>query len=319
MTDPIRLGLIGLGGWGRRIAATIADLPGCVLAGVASRSPDAGDHVPRGMPVVADWRDLLASGHIQGVVIATPPTVRGEIAGACIAKGLPVYLEKPIALNGRAAGALARSAEKAGTLLTAGHLHLYAPAFRAIHDGVKKAGGARRITSAGGNNGPFRSDYRALLDYGPHDVSMALAVTGEPPRRVHASRTRGGDDGRSEVIEAELTFRDCTAVMSVGNLMDEKQRSFRVETQDGAFVYDDMANDKAVHVLKDGMADPLSVEPQMPLAASLARFGGLVRDGRTKDPDFAQAITVMQVLDAIALSVETGTPVLFEHDTALTV
>lgn len=317
MVDRVRLGLIGYGGWGRRVAKTIANIPDCMLAGVATRAGDTADTLPSGIPIYKNWRALITDEKLDGVVIATSPKVRVEIARACLESGIPAYLEKPIALNGLDSARLAESSTRAGVLLMAGHLHLYAPAFRSLKTAVENSDGLLRIDSKGGNTGPFRTDYSALLDYGPHDVSMILALTDSTPRTVEARRLQRREDGVSEVIEAELRFPRCTATMTVGNLFETKQRRLEAETVAGSFVYDECADEIAVRQNRDGTCTPLEIATGMPLTASIARFADLIRDGRTQDPDFDQAVTVMHVLDAIASAADTGAAIAIEHNAVL--
>jgi predicted dehydrogenase len=313
MPVPVRLGLIGLGAWGRRIAATLADLPGCRLSAVASRAADAGEHLAVDVPVHSDWRDLLAAGRagvLDGIVVATPPAPRGEIAEACIDAGLPAYLEKPITVDAVEAERLSRLSDHRGVLLTAGHLHLRAPAFRALLDRVRADGGPVGdvgVTGFGGNHGPFRKEYRALMDYGPHDVSMIIAIAGAPPKTVRAARTRRGEGAfarTAEVIEAVLDFDRFSARCTVGNLFDAKARSLEVRTTRSVYLYDDLARDKATVMGADGASIALRHESVPPLSASLSRFGDMIRRGAARDPEFADAVTTMRVLDDIAATAD---------------
>lgn len=317
MADRVRLGVIGFGGWGRRVAKTVSDIPGCMLSGVATRADDAANVLPPGTPVSTNWRTLLAEEELDGVIIATPPNVRAEIAQVCINQGVPAYLEKPIALNGSVSARLAESSKQAGVLLMAGHLHLYAPAFRSVRTAVQLNGGPKRIVSKGGNIGPFRSDYRALLDYGPHDVSMILALTETMPQTVEACQLDRQEDGMSENVQVEFQFPHCTAEMIVGNLFETKQRFLEAETASGSFIYDERAGDKAVLRNRDGTRTPLNIGTEMPLTAAITRFADLIRDGRTNDPDFDCAVNVMHVLDAVASAVETGASVAIDQSAVL--
>lgn len=88
---PLRIAIIGFG----KIAAdqhvpSILANPRLELAATSSRS---GNGPP---PVFTDWRQLLAQVEaLDAVAITTPPSVRYEIARACIEAGLHVLLEKP--------------------------------------------------------------------------------------------------------------------------------------------------------------------------------------------------------------------------------
>ena len=88
---PIRIAIIGFG----KIAAdqhvpSIAANGRFELAATSSRSGNGPS------PSFTDWRKLLREVEgLEAVAITTPPSVRHEIASACIEAGLHVLMEKP--------------------------------------------------------------------------------------------------------------------------------------------------------------------------------------------------------------------------------
>src|SRR5262249_56195358 len=50
-----------------------------------------------GARVYLDWHDLLDREDLSALVVCTPPLSHREPAVAALGRGLPVYLEKPIA------------------------------------------------------------------------------------------------------------------------------------------------------------------------------------------------------------------------------
>lgn len=112
---PIRIAIIGFG----KIAAdqhvpSIAATPRLELAATSSRS---GQGVAT---IYTDWRKLLDEVEgLEGVAITTPPSVRYEIARACIEKGLHVLLEKPPAVTLSEVEELSCLAEAKGVTLFA--------------------------------------------------------------------------------------------------------------------------------------------------------------------------------------------------------
>src|SRR5215208_2370875 len=112
---PIRIGIIGFG----KIAAdqhvpSIEADPRLELAATSSRS---GQGVAT---TYSDWRKLLDEVEgLEAVAITTPPSVRYEIARACIKKGLHVLLEKPPAVTLSEVEELSCLAEAKGVTLFA--------------------------------------------------------------------------------------------------------------------------------------------------------------------------------------------------------
>ena len=132
MAVPIRLGLIGAGRWGRNYIRTINGLPGVRLARLASRNPDSARLIPTGCSIFTDWREMLSSRDLDGVIVATPPHLHAEMAFAAIDAGLAVLIEKPLTLSVAEAHALRERARERGVLAMVDHTHLFNPAFRAL-------------------------------------------------------------------------------------------------------------------------------------------------------------------------------------------
>lgn len=88
---PIRIAIIGFG----KIAEdqhlpSISANPRFELVATSSRTGHGVE------PIFEDWRELLRSVEgLEAVAITTPPSVRHEIASACIEAGLHVLMEKP--------------------------------------------------------------------------------------------------------------------------------------------------------------------------------------------------------------------------------
>lgn len=99
----IRLGFIGSGGYGRMHVDGFLALQaqGLVkITGLADSSPavlDALQALPelRGTRCFIDYRDLLAAGDIDAVVISAPIHLHQEITLAALERGLFILLEKP--------------------------------------------------------------------------------------------------------------------------------------------------------------------------------------------------------------------------------
>ncbi|HEX2518864.1 MAG TPA: Gfo/Idh/MocA family oxidoreductase, partial [Castellaniella sp.] len=80
-----------------------------------------------GVPLYATIDELLAKDRPDGVVIATPNHLHVPHALQCIAAGLPMLLEKPIAPTVPEAETLVRAADQAGARILIGHHRAHSP------------------------------------------------------------------------------------------------------------------------------------------------------------------------------------------------
>lgn len=245
----VRLGLIGVGRWGRNYVNTIAAIPDVAeLKRVASASPVSDCLLlPTNCTLHTDWREIVKANDIDGVIVATPTSLHTTIATACIENGLGVLVEKPLTTELSSAQRLLHLTEALGGLVLVNHIHLFHPAYEQLKKLVKASRSLRTIESIGGNWGPFRPDTPPLWDWGPHDLALCLDLVGEMPEAVTAASIERSAtvEGYGEIVELNLQFQNkITARVTVGNIMQTKCRRFTAHCTDQTFVYDDTRSRK---------------------------------------------------------------------------
>ena len=126
----IRIGIMGLGWWGKQIAICLADSPrfrivaGCDID-IAMAAPFAAE---KKLKLVDDYKALLASSDVDAVAIVTPHLLHEEMAVAAFAVGKHVFCEKPLALTTASAERIMATCKKAGGVLGIGHERRFEPA-----------------------------------------------------------------------------------------------------------------------------------------------------------------------------------------------
>ena len=123
MTDPVRLAVVGAGLVGQRHIAAIAQAPAAVLAAVVE---PGGGHFGA-VPVHADLAGLLDARQVDGVILSTPTTLHAQGALDCIAQGLPVLVEKPLAATVPEAAEIASASATSGVPVLVGHHRRHNP------------------------------------------------------------------------------------------------------------------------------------------------------------------------------------------------
>jgi predicted dehydrogenase len=139
MSD-INIAVVGAGVIGKRHMQEIANSDQCKLVAIADPSPEAEQQARTlGVALHKDYRKLLDTEHIDAVIVCTPNSTHGEIGLACIDRGIPVLIEKPIADDLVSARALTEASRIRRVPVLVGHHRRHNPMVRtakkAIDDG----------------------------------------------------------------------------------------------------------------------------------------------------------------------------------------
>ena len=110
-TEPVKVGIIGLGRWARVLTAAAQNSDKIKIAAGYSRSEENRERfeAEMGVPSVPDLETMLADPEIKGVILTVPNEHHLPVAEQVAKAGKHVYTEKPIANtleNGLKLGAL---------------------------------------------------------------------------------------------------------------------------------------------------------------------------------------------------------------------
>lgn len=123
-----RIAVAGAGLIGQAHVAAARSCAGVALAAIVDPAPAAAALAAQaGVPLHASLDELIARDRPDGVVLATPNVLHVPQALQCIAAGLPVLLEKPIAPTVAEARTLVAAVDKAGARLLVGHHRAHSP------------------------------------------------------------------------------------------------------------------------------------------------------------------------------------------------
>lgn len=104
--DKVRLGVVGTGGMGQGHLGYFKNLKEAELTAICDIDPDVLKRVSEKYPeakAYTDYRDLLADGVCDGIIIATPHYFHPPIAIEGFRRGVHVLSEKPMAVYTKAA------------------------------------------------------------------------------------------------------------------------------------------------------------------------------------------------------------------------
>jgi predicted dehydrogenase len=116
----VKLGIIGLGGWGRELISVLGRLPQAEIAAICDAYAGSMKRATAAAPGAKqekDYKALLADPGIHAVLIATPTHQHKEIALAAMKAGKHVYCEAPLANSIEDAREIASAAKAARQLV----------------------------------------------------------------------------------------------------------------------------------------------------------------------------------------------------------
>jgi predicted dehydrogenase len=241
----IRVGLIGVGPWGRRYIQTIAKRSDCRVTAYCRQSNN--DDVPiEGAARVASWQELLTLGKhgvIDAIIAAADPTLHPDIAIAGLRGSIPVLIEKPLGLSSGAIASVRstfEALERPAPILV-DMIHLFSPAYVALKKrlvALNNRGRILRIETRGTNRGPFRR-WSTLYDYGPHDMAFCFDLLGlDAPLTVRKASKQASELGGC-TYRGELDVDGTCVEFEFGNGAQTKKRYLAVECSAHTLAYDD--------------------------------------------------------------------------------
>ena len=296
----LRVGVIGAGVMGTNHGRVLAGLPNVALVGIVDPLDEhrkrADDLI--GCPVFADLDSLLAAG-VDAVTIAAPTHLHHEISLACIARGVHVLVEKPIASTVEEGRAIVAAARRANVTLMVGHVERFNPAVAAVKKAIE---GEDILSIAITRVGPFpprMSNVGVVIDLAVHDIDLIRWFTESDIVDVQPQLS-------SAVAEREdialLQFRTASGVLAHINtnwLTPFKARNVTVATRH-KYVQGDLLTRQVTECFgfqPDGSYSMrhLPVGHDEPLRAELISFVDAVRSGKAPAVSGEQGVASLEI------------------------
>jgi len=200
----VKLGIIGIGNMGAVHAQSVFTnkVPGLELAAVADTRPERRDwakgYLPAGFPVYHDAEELIHSGLVQAVLIATPHYQHPSQTIDSLNAGLHVMCEKPAGVYVKQVREMIAAAEKSGRVFALMYNQRTNANYRAMHELVHsgRLGAIKRVswivtnwyrTQAYYDSGDWRATWEGegggvLLNQCPHNLDLLQWICGMPDR-----------------------------------------------------------------------------------------------------------------------------------------
>jgi predicted dehydrogenase len=227
----LRMAVVGVGHLGKEHARILAGLPEVELVGVADINIDQANAVARrnNTRAFTDYWPLL--NLVDAASIVVPTTHHFAVASEFLRRGIPLLVEKPLALDCREGEALVNLARDHQAVLQVGHIERFNPAFEELEKRPlqPKFVACERL-------GPFTgrsADVGVVLDLMIHDLDLLLTLVQSRVTNVEALGV--SVFGKHEdVANARLRFANgCVAELTASRAAAVASRRMQVWAPEG--------------------------------------------------------------------------------------
>lgn len=215
---PFRWGIFGTGAISAKFAAGLAAAQDAEVGFIASRSLDKAQRFANGLGIaraIEGYAAAAAEGGVDAVYIATPPSEHAAHALQCIASGLPVLVEKPLAMTAEDAQRVAEASRAQGVFAMEAMWTRFLPAAQALRERLAAAAvGEVRLVAGNFGTSHVRQSSNGMFDpalgggalshLGSYPVSLSQWLFGTPT--VVQAMGRIGPTGVDEDAAFQLRF-----------------------------------------------------------------------------------------------------------------
>ncbi|GBD28338.1 scyllo-inositol 2-dehydrogenase (NAD(+)) [bacterium HR31] len=303
--EALRVGVVGLGKWGRHHVRIYHQLPEAHLVAVVSPNPEevAEFSARYRVPGFLDHRELV--GKVDAVSVVAPTVHHYAIARDLLQAGVHVLVEKPITARVEEARELVGLARARNLVLLVGHVERFKPS---VEELLQRARDpvfvqARRVR-------PYQpgraTDVGVVMDLMIHDIDIVLSLTGSHVNRVTGIGARLYD-GDEDLAVAHLVLEDgCVASLVASRVSPQKAAEIEVTTPDGS-VYLNYLREHMVVRSATGRRE-LPVRHEEPLRAELRHFLACVRGDATPRVPGEAGLEALEVAQRILDEMTVVTP-----------
>jgi predicted dehydrogenase len=325
MSRKVRAALIGVGGYGRVLLRASKQVGDFEIVKAYYYRPERIHQLEAelGMPVTADFEEILEDPSIDALVIATPNDQHLPQAKAGLEHGKAVFVDKPITNYVQEAIELIRCEQRTGGLLMVGHNYRRMPAIRACERAIREGrigellsvegnfsrGGAYEVTSSSWRR-QDRCPTGPMIQLGIHQIDVMLHWCGVPESVAGALEKLYVDGLNVDNTAGLIHFRSGRLATVQSNYLGPFRGLMRAYGTRGILESDSLSatlvqESGAVEALYRGSSS-FDAERDASLREQFEEFARLVRDGGRPETDSISAMLALAVVNAIELSAESG-------------
>ena len=313
-SQPLKMGVIGVGNMGRHHARVLSLLKDIELIGVSDVN------LARGIEIASQYQthfyenyeDLLPA--VDAVCIAVPTKLHHEVGVRCLQAGVHVLIEKPIAASISEAESLVNLAAETDCILQVGHIERFNPAFTELSKVIQTeeilALEARRLSPYSNR----ANDVSVVLDLMIHDIDLLLELSASPVVKLTASGSTS-NSGNLDYVTANLGFANgVVATLTASKVTHRKIRCLAAHCKKSLIETDFLTNEILIHrhqqinlqtehqqmfYKQDGITERVYTTNIEPIYAEIEHFVNCIRGGERPSVGGEQALKALRLASLI--------------------
>jgi predicted dehydrogenase len=329
MATPVRIAMVGLGWWGKKMVTVMQAAP-ADLTVVCAVEPQA-DTVrefcaERKIPLYTDLAQALADPKVDAVVLATPHELHEAQIEQAVAAGKHVFCEKPLALTRAGAVKAVEACAARGLVLGMGHERRYEPP---VSEMIKAAesGALGRLLQIEANFSHDKflsldaSNWRLKANHAPaagmtatgiHLTDLSVRLLGPASDVRVVCENLASEFPQGDTMSAHVRFAGGGTAYISATLVTPFISRFAVYGTKGWIEVRDKAHVESpdgwiVTKASTGSAiESYEVPPAEPVRDNLVAFARAIRGEQAYPITGAQLIDNIALLEAIVVSAGTG-------------
>ncbi len=252
MKRKLRVGVIGVGSFGKNHVRVYSDLENVDLVAVCDRNQEALQRVRKyGAREYTSYREMLKREQLDLVSLVVPTKLHHAIGLDVLNSGVNLLVEKPIAATVEEARELIECAKRNNVKLTVGHIERFNPAILELKKRLDRGELGRIFRVQVSRVGPFPTrirDVGVVIDLAVHDLDIARFLINSEVEHVYAKTEKMIHTAHEDLMVAILTFKNRTICnLNIDWLTPTKIRKLYITGEKGMFVADYLKEELIFH------------------------------------------------------------------------
>jgi len=308
----LQVGIIGLGQWGLNIYKTIIkDFPKVKIKAIQVKTGKLLKEIDENCNVYKNTDLMLKKEKLDCIFVAVPPKFNMFYFKKIVEKKIPLFIEKPLALNMLSMKKMIKISKTNLSLIHVNHIDIFNVAIKRLRTLVKDLVAAEFKILTSAKSKPYISP---MMDLTPHFIAVSIILTREMPKYVLVVNQKiyqkFKDRTKRQMVSLNLIFEKQIITITAGNGSKIKERNGKIITKSKTFYYDNPATGKNIlkfsKIKGKGYINQIKLKKTPSLTSSISYFFDNVRKKKKSTKDLYLSEKVLKVQLAAKKSLLSG-------------